>query len=294
MKKEGRRKKEEKAPLIYDSSGLYDADYISAFYDDYGTTEWERLEKTPADRVNFFIHKHYLQKYVGAGANVLEAGAGPGRFTIELAKLCAKVTVGDISKKQLELNAHYVAEAGCEGAVEARVQLDITNLSQFETNRFDAVVCYGGALSYVMEQADKAVSELLRVVKPEGYVLLSVMSLVGATRIFLEGVMSLNNFVEQIESARQNGILTREDNNGHPMKLYRSKELRDLFECHGAEVVALSAANLISPGRDEVLEPFLNTPTWDKLLTWELDYCAEAGAVDCGTHILAVAQKGAP
>ena len=274
-------------------SELYDAEYISEFYDNYGTTEWDRLLKSPADRVNFFIHKHYLKQYIKAGDGILEAGAGPGRFTIELAKLGARVVVGDISKKQLELNAHYVGEADCEEAVEARVQLDITDLSQFETNRFDAVVCYGGALSYVMEKADKAVSEILRVVKPGGHVLLSVMSLVGATRIFLEGVMGLDNFVEQIENARRDGILTREDNNGHPMKLYRSKELRDLFKRHSAEVTAMSAANLISPGRDEVLEPLLETPVWENFLNWELDYCAEAGAVDCGTHILAVARKGA-
>ena len=273
-------------------SGLYDAEYISEFYDAYGTTEWERLEKTPADRVSFFIHKHYLERYVKAGESVLEAGAGPGRFTIELARLGARVTAGDISKRQLELNAHHVAEAGCEGAVEDRVQLDVTNLSQFESGSFDAVVCYGGALSYVMERADDAAEELLRVVKPGGYVLLSVMSLVGATRIFLEGVMGLGNFVEQIDSVRRDGVLTREHNNGHPMKLYRYRELRTLLERHGAKVVVASAANMLSPGRDEVLEPFLNTPTWDKFLAWELDFCSEAGAVDCGTHILAVVQKG--
>lgn len=272
-------------------SSLYDAKYISEFYDNYGTTEWDRLLKTPADRVSLHIHKHYLETYLQEGNSVLEAGAGPGRFTIELAKLGTKVTVGDISRKQLELNRHYVAEAKCEEAVEARVQLDITDLSEFETNSFDAVVCYGGALSYVMERADEAVKELLRVVKPGGYILLSVMSLVGATRIFLEGILDLEHFPDLVERVNRDGILTHENNNGHPMKLYRSSELRDLLEGHRAKVVVMSAANLISPGRDEVLEPFLETPVWEKLLTWELDYCAEAGAVDCGTHILAVAQK---
>lgn len=275
-------------------SDLYDAKYISEFYDAYGTTEWERLEKTPADRVSLHIHKHYLEQYIGADDRVLEAGAGPGRFTIELAKLRARVTVGDISKRQLELNAHYVAQADCEEAVEARVPLDITDLGHFETGSFDAVVCYGGALSYVMDRADDAVKELLRVVKPEGHLFISVMSLVGATRIFLEGILGLENFPDLVERVNRDGILTNESNNGHPLKLYRSKALQALLEYHGAEVVAMSAANLISAGRDEMLEPFLKTPIWDKFLAWELDYCAEAGAVDCGTHILAVAQKGAP
>jgi len=272
-------------------NGLYDAQYISEFYDDYGVTEWDRLLKTPADRVSLHIHKHYLEKYLEPGDRVLEAGAGPGRFTIELAKLGARVTVGDISKGQLELNEHYVSEAKCEGAVEARVQLDITDLNQFETGSFDAVVCYGGALSYVMNRADDAAKELLRVVKPGGYVLLSVMSLIGATRILLEGILSLENFPDLVEQVNRDGILTDENNNGHPLKLYRSSELKDLLGSHGAQVLVLSAANLVSAGRSEALEPFLDTPVWDKFLSWELDYCAEEGAVDCGTHILAVAQK---
>ena len=50
---------------------------------------------------------------------------------------------------------------------------------------FDAVVCYGGPLSYVMERSDDAFAELLRVTRPDGYVLASVMSLAGAARIFL-------------------------------------------------------------------------------------------------------------
>ena len=270
---------------------VYDADYISEFFDTYGTREWDRLTSTPADRVSLHVHRHYLKTYIHRGDRVLEAGAGPGRFTIELANLGARIVVGVISRGQLELNQQYVTEAGCEAAVESRTQLDITDLSAFETNSFDAVVCYGGPLSYVINRADEAAAELLRVVKPGGHLLVSVMSLVGATRIFLEGILGLENFPDLIDSVNRNGILTNEHNNGHPMKLYRYRELKTLLERHGAEVVAASAVNLVSAGRAEVLEPFLDTPVWEKFLAWELDYCAEQGAVDCGTHILAVVQK---
>ena len=256
-----------------------------------GEKEWHRLLSTPADQVSLHVHTHYLRQYLRAGDRVLEAGAGPGRFTVELAKLSVQVVVGDLSKRQLELNAHYVTEAGCKSAVEARVQLDITDLSRFETNGFDAVVCYGGPLSYAMDRADDAVAELLRVVKPGGYVLLSAMSLIGATRIFFEGILGLENFPDLVESVNRDGVLSREQNNGHPMKLYRYAELRTLLENHGSKVVAASAANLVNAGRSEMLELLLDTPVWDRFLSWELDYCASEGAVDCGTHILVVAQK---
>lgn len=269
----------------------YDAAYISEFYDDYGLREWERLEGTPADIVSFHIHRHYLNRYVKPGSRVLEAGAGPGRFTLELARLGVRVTVGDISKTQLALNERHVAEAGLAAAVEDRVLLDITDLQMFADSSFDAVVCYGGALSYVMERADDALSELLRVLKPEGLLLTSVMSLLGATRIFFDDILTLENYPDLVDGVRRDGLLTVEHNSGHPMKLYRYADLRALLERHSCEVVAASAANCLSARRDDMLVPLLGTEAWERFLEWELEFCAEAGALDCGTHILVVARK---
>lgn len=65
----------------------YDPAYVSRYYDEYGEREWDRLEASPAGRVSFHLHRRYLQRYVEAGDHVLEVGAGPGRFTIELALL---------------------------------------------------------------------------------------------------------------------------------------------------------------------------------------------------------------
>ena len=272
------------------SHSLYDAKHIETFYDAY-EKEWDRLNSTVAERVSFHVHRHYLETFVKEGDMVLEAGAGPGRFTIELARLGARVVVGDISKRQLEQNEHHVQEAGCEGAVESRVQLDITDLRAFESDGFDAVVCYGGALSYVLERADDAVAELLRVVKSGGHVLLSVMSLLGTTRAAFEKITTLDAYPEVVNQVNGNGVLTS-DLSHFPHKLYRFSELKTLFEKHPCCLAAASAANYLSPGRDDFLEAHLQSPELrQQFLAWELDYCAEEGAVGGGTHIIAVVQK---
>ena len=87
----------------------YDRAKVEAHYDAYGEKEWHRLTDNPAGLVSFHIHRYYLQKYVNEHDSVLEVGAGAGRFTIELAKLNAMITVGDISSQQLLLNQKYVA-----------------------------------------------------------------------------------------------------------------------------------------------------------------------------------------
>jgi cyclopropane fatty-acyl-phospholipid synthase-like methyltransferase len=94
--------------------------------------------------VSFHIHRPYLRGYVQSGDHLLEAGAGAGRFTIELARLGADITVGAVSPLQLELNREKVEEADCERSIVARVPLDITDISRFPDHTFDGVVCYGG------------------------------------------------------------------------------------------------------------------------------------------------------
>jgi ubiquinone/menaquinone biosynthesis C-methylase UbiE len=168
---------------------LYDPEKTSQYYDQYGDQEWERLIKNSTNQINFHVHQWYLHKYIQPHHHVLEAGAGPGRFTIELAKLGAMITVGDISPKQLELNKQKVKESGYENHVIDRRILNIVNLSEYPANHFDAVVCYGGPLSYTFDHFHEAMSELIRVTKPSGYVLISVMSCIGTVRAFFPAIL---------------------------------------------------------------------------------------------------------
>lgn len=274
----------------------YDADYIRAYYDAYGEREWLRLEATPLNRVNFHLHRHYLTQYIRPGDHVLEAGAGPGRFTIELARLGARVTVGDISPVQIAANAERVREAGHEAAVVSREVLDIVDLSRFADASFDATVCYGGPLSYVFDQADRALEELLRVTRPGGPVLLSVMSLLGATRLFLPAVLALarDHGREVIDSVVHSGDLIGLPAGDHRCHMYRWRELAALFTRHGCEVIAASAANFLTTNLDEAVSAAADDPTlWRALLDWESECSQEPGALDGGTHIIAVVRRPA-
>lgn len=252
---------------------MHDPAYIRSFFDEYGEQEWERLVADPTARVNLHLHRWYLQRYIRPGDHVLDAGAGPGRFTIELAKLGARVTVGDISPTQLDLNRLRVAEAGYEDAVVAREMLDIVDLTRFPSESFDAVVCYGGALSYVFEQAGAALGELLRVTKPGGHVLLSVMSLLGTTRRFLPGILSVakQHGLDAVQPVIDTGDLDGVLAGRHKCHLYRWAELERLLQRQPCTIVAASAANFLAPSHEETLREIENDPAlWDAFLQWEV------------------------
>jgi SAM-dependent methyltransferase len=270
----------------------YDRSLVAALYDGYGDKEWERHETTPFGRVSFHIHRHYLTGFIHDGDRVLEAGAGAGRFTIELAKLGARIVTTDISPGQLELNAAHAAEAGVESSIEARELADILDLSRYPDGSFDAVVCYGGPLSYVMDGADAALDELLRVTKPGGHVLLGVMSLHGSLHAFLgAAAREIEEFgIEEMEAIQESGDLPSNHSSlGMPTHLFSWAELRALLERHPCDLVVASTANFLSIGNDEVCERWLEDPAmWERFLAWEVDSSAQPGAIDGGTHIIAV------
>lgn len=266
-----------------------DRDATRAYYDDFGDAEWDRLAADVAGRVSFEVHRRFLAGVVQSGARVLEVGAGPGRFTIELAALGATVVVTDISPVQLALNERHVAATEAEGAVERRELLDVCDVSRFADGEFDAVVAYGGPLSYAFEGAEEALRGLLRVTAPDGVVVGSVMSALGAWRHHLSGVVQVASAFGEDANDR---VLTTGDLRPlsgvvHACQMFRARQLTDLADAAGGRLVASSASNWASLGDADALATLEGDPDrWSRFLDHEVAACAEPGAVDGGTHIL--------
>lgn len=262
---------------------------VAAFFDDYGESEWTRFEegRTPAPSLD--VHLDRLGRFVNAGDRVLDLGAGPGRFTIELARLGAQVAVADLSPRQLELNREHVVAEGLEERVSERRVADVLDLSHWADGSFDAVVCFGGPLSYVVDRADEGIAELVRVTRPGGHVLVSVMSLVGTIVHFLPILVDLvrRDGVAKNEEIVRTGLLPDEPDYGHlAMKLFRWSELEALLSPHGTIVDACAAGLLPSVETEEPeLRGFLSRV--------ELELAGEPGAVSCGQHIVAVLRREA-
>jgi ubiquinone/menaquinone biosynthesis C-methylase UbiE len=279
---------------LEDQTTMYDPDYTARYYDAYGEQEWDRLEATLRGRVSFHVHRWYLEQYINDGEHVLDIGCGPGRFTIELVRLGATVTAADISPTQLELHRSKVAHAGCEHGVKSREILNVVDLSCFPTHYFDAVVCYGGPLSYVFDRIDDALGELLRVTKPGGYVLFSVMSLIGTMRQFLPGIVAhMEEFgIEAVDRVRRSGDLVGEVASAHQCRMYRWSELEAILQRHPCVIEVASSSNQLVLQNDETATRLMqDTARWQKFLQWEVELGREVGARDGGTHILVVLRR---
>ena len=126
---------------------------------------------------------------------------------------------------------------------------------------------------------------------PAGNLLLSVMSKWGTTHCYLKGVADLPR--AEIEAVMRTGDITAETSPssasvGHYCHMFTADELRGFLESHALSVEFMSASNAISTNWNDLLED-------DDRYAWvtELEVVAaeSSGAVDMGTHIIAVAGR---
>ncbi len=273
----------------------YDADWIRTYYDAYGMKEWDRWDASPVERIKLHVHLHHLRAHIAASDRVLEIGAGAGRFTQVLSHLAASTVVADLSPGQLALNRDHAARLGFGDAIEAWVECDLCRLdTQFEADAFDAVVCYGGPLSYVFDAAPQALEQLRLVVKPGGIVLLSVMSLWGSVHQFLKGVLEVDPAVNRRILATGDLTPATVGPGRHYTHMFRCDELRAALEDARFEVLTMSASNALSTGWGEHLaELSEDGAVWRHLLEMEIEACQQPGCLDAGTHLIAVCRKPA-
>lgn len=153
-----------------------------------------------------------LEPHIGTGMVVLDAGCGDGRTTEILSKKCDVVGC-DFSKEALiSLRSQRDIEHSAN-----LVECNIGSLP-FDRERFDAVACVH-ALSHMIE-ADrlKAAGEIVRVLKPGGYVFIEGFGK-GDIR-FGDG-----EEVEDSSFLRGNGILTHYFQEGEIPALFEGSEL---------------------------------------------------------------------
>jgi SAM-dependent methyltransferase len=268
---------------------------VRAYYDALGDKEWERLTATVRDRVSLEVHRRFLRRYVRPGWRVLEVGAGPGRFTFELAALGTRIVVTDISEVQLGLNEARVGATDSERRVEGRELLDVCDTARYADAEFDAVVAFGGPLSYAFERTDEAMRGLLRVTSRKGFVVASVMSWLGAWRHFLPAIITQADTVG--EDAEDEVLRTGDlrhlagDPSVHICQMFRWSDLEALLQRSGGRIVDGSASNWASLGDPEVLARLeADAERWSSFLSHETAACQQPGARDGGTHTLFAAQ----
>jgi SAM-dependent methyltransferase len=269
-------------------------DATRASYDENRQREWNRLETRAQGRLEFLITMYALQGHLPPpGARVLDAGGGPGRYTIALAALGYRMTLLDLSPGLIEEARERIAAepAMVQSHIEETVTGSIIDLSRFADNAFDAALCLGGPLSHVIDADERAraVAELRRVTRRGGTIAISVMGRIGFLR---SAVQWLNWFDGGVPEVRFSSTVRV---SSPPMLAYpfMPGELEELMGSGGIDVIRSYGCQGIGAHlQEENLLEIMDDPT--RWALWEpelLATCDEPSVIGVSSHLLAVGRK---
>jgi ubiquinone/menaquinone biosynthesis C-methylase UbiE len=235
---------------------------------------------------------HYLRKFLPKRGLILDAGGGPGRYTIELAKMGYNVVLLDLTPSNLKFAERMIRRSKVDDKVEDMVEGNIVDLSMFPSNRFDAVVCLGGPISHVEGNSNrkKAISELVRVAKEGAPIFVSVFGRMGALILSVQywpreiGLPSFKDFVDKGEDHLWHGKYYAHYFMPEEFKDLLALKNTNLLKIVGLEGIGMNAkyVNLFARRDKKGLENFIIAH--DKL-------AAHPASVAMSVHMLGICKK---
>jgi len=254
--------------------------------------EWERLMKNPFHKLEYETTFHYLKKYLPKKGLVLDAGGGPGRYSIELARLGYNLVLLDLTSANLEFAKKQIKKVKLEERAVSLVEGSITDLSMFQDNSFDAVLCLGSPLSHLHEkQRRKAISELNRVAKKDACLFISVMGKFG---YLMQVPRKWPYEIERTQNYRN--IYMKGDDNTWGGKGYfhyfMFNELEKLLTNKKLRIIeSIGLEGLGSAIEEDINKLSKNPRSWKNWIDSHYALCTHPSIVDTSNHILIVCKK---
>ena len=263
---------------------------IRAYYRSFD--EWGRLTRDPYHRLEFETTLWVLKRYLPSRGWVLDAGGGPGRYTVELARRGYDVTLLDFTPELLNQARRNLRRAHLTERIRQVVEGSIVDLSGFESDSFDGVLCLGGPLNHVLDahQRRMAARELVRVAKRGAPIFLSV---IGRLNPLVDGLVRHPDGI-LADSRHHLRILRSGDYDGHrgfaPCHFFEPEELESLLREEGLRVEEVAGLEgLAAHHRRELNRLVRSDPkAWKMWMNFHLLTCRIPAVVATSEHFIAV------
>lgn len=277
---------------------MFDRDAIELYYNHYGEKEWNRLGASAYGKLVFLLHADFLDPFLAEGKRVLDAGCGPGRFSIYMARAKCRVTLLDLSETQLHIAKEKCAEAEVTDYIDGCIHASVTDLSAIPDNAFDVTVCYGAVFNYLHEQTENAMKELIRVTKNGGEILISVNNIGGIFRTMCMREDYASSFWAKPEEM---GIFEVIREGIEPVlypgkhqpqrQFFTADRMKKLFDRKEFTEAAFGSAPCIITGAvPQAEEIYKNKKAWETLVAVEKAFYMRDGMLDAGEQLLARAK----
>jgi S-adenosylmethionine-dependent methyltransferase len=273
-------------------------DLVRAYYAAFGENEWQRLT-WPAGAIELAVTTHALERHLPPRGRVLDIGGGPGRYSIWLAQRGYRVVLADLSPSLVDIARTKIAEAGVQAQIEDVSLCDVCDLSRFEDNSFDAVLCLG-PFYHLIEPADReqAVSELVRVLRPAGTAFVAFIPIYTFLRRTLDHEDERHHLAQPEFMARlmNEGVFLNDVPDRFSVGYgVRPQEVAPFMERHGFQTLELLADTGFATEQAQDLQALAasDPETYDMVMELILDTASDPSLLGSSIHLLYVGQKNA-
>lgn len=247
--------------------------------------ELHRLDRDRYSQVEFEVQAHHIKRLVLPGDKVIDIGAGPGRYAIDLLRHGAKVALTDLSESFVRRGEAEIKRLGLQAGLICARQQNALALD-FKDGEFDHALLMGPL--YSMEAYDeraRALREAARVVKPGG-------------RIFLTMLSALRCVAEMFYVPNLNFRRTALDSYAPRIDELVNKSLnsadcvRGLIKECGLEVdYAYGADSAAGMAFDKIDEMAVSEETWAKMVDVLIKLSADPAIAGLASHTTYVLRK---
>ncbi|GIP37958.1 hypothetical protein J31TS4_12380 [Paenibacillus sp. J31TS4] len=269
-------------------------DAIVRYYSSFD--EWGRLDREPLE---FRVNWHMIRKHLPPEGRVLDNGAGPGKYAIELARLGYRVTLSDLTPRLVRQAEEKAAELGLSDRFEAFLTLDARQLAGLDDGMFDAALMLG-PFYHLQTEEDRsaAAAELNRVVKPGGVVFAAFMP---RSRFTLTSIQTPRHWkphdtMDAIEAFRASGRFDHADEGRFTGAYYfQVGDVVPFMEAHGFETLGLigssaGTAGQMSPEQWQYWRE-RGEEEWNRLHAMLYEMAADPALLGLSSHLLYIGRK---
>lgn len=153
---------------------------VKRYYNDSAEREWSRLDH-PYSKVEWLSTLRLMDRYLPETGHICDIGSGPGRYAAELLQQGYRVTLMDLSVKELALAEQEIRKLGLHA--EAYLCEDARNLHLLEADQFEGALVLG-PLYHILEgeQRLQVIRQTARILKEDGVALFSYINSWGVLK----------------------------------------------------------------------------------------------------------------
>jgi len=261
---------------------------VRNYYDNSVEIEWTRLDRHPLE---FEITKRHIEEYLKSGDSILDVGGGPGKYSFYFSSKGHKVTLFDLSPKNIDFAKQKQEELGIY--LENTIVGNAKEMLSIKSNSYDVVLCMGPLYHLInKEDRNEVIDECKRVVKNGGIIIFSFITVMAQTISLLKrNNDKIDEWYDHLVENINKGINDPVFDSGFTEAFFiHPFEIEKYINENGLRILKLAGAEGFANQSEESLLK-LSKNKIQKWIDFTYKYTEDKSILGANQHIICITQK---